>query len=178
MIYWVEIPHPFFLATLWGSLTDWTLGDLGVHRLLLLLLVSVYGVVKSVSDEWTGVAAAAVAGFPVLFGFGRFIHDTFIAALCTFMVWMALIGWAPTLAPMRGFGIAGWTMLRSGESFYGSVLGMLVILGPVLIEVGHALRAASRETGSSGWRSWRGFRSPPSTGGGGPRCTTWVMRTI
>ena len=93
MIYWVEIPHPFFLATLWGSLTDWTLWiPLVFTAYFLLLLVSVYGVVKSVSDEWTGVAAAAVAGgFPVLFGFGRFIHDTLpIAALCTFMVWMAL----------------------------------------------------------------------------------------
>ena len=88
-------------------------------------------------------AAAVAGGFPVLFGFGRFIHDTLpIAALCTFMVWMALSSdglrrWRRCVA----FGIAGWTMLRSGESFYGSVLGMLVILGPVLIEVGHALRA-------------------------------------
>lgn len=146
VIYWVEIPHPFFLATLWGTITDWTLWAIPLvfTAYFLLLLVSVYGVVKSVSDEWTGVAAAAVAGgFPVLFGFGRFIHDTLpVAALCTFMVWMALSSdglrrWRRCVA----FGIAGWTMLRSGESFYGSVLGMLVILGPVLIEVGHALRA-------------------------------------
>ena len=146
VIYWVEIPHPFFLATLWGALTNWTLWavPLVFTAYFLLLLVSIYGVVKTVSDEWTGVAAAAVAGgFPVLFGFGRFIHDTLpIASLCTFMVWMALSSdgfrcWRRCVA----FGLAGWTMLRSGESFYGSVLGMLVILGPVLFEVGHSLRA-------------------------------------
>ena len=146
VIYWVEIPHPFFLATLWGALTNWTLWAIPLvfTAYFLLLLVSIYGVVKTVSDEWTGVAAAAVAGgFPVLFGFGRFIHDTLpVASLCTFMVWMALSSdgfrcWRRCVA----FGLAGWTMLRSGESFYGSVLGMLVILGPVLFEVGHSLRA-------------------------------------
>jgi len=145
VIYWVEIPHPFFLATVWGQLTDWTLWAIPLvfTGYFLLLLVSLYGIGKSVADEWTGVACAAVGGgFPVLFGFGRFIHDTLpIAALCTFMVWMAVSSdgfrrWRRCVA----FGIAGWTMLRSGESFYGSVLGMLVILGPVLLEVGHALK--------------------------------------
>lgn len=146
VIYWVEIPHPFFLAAVWGNLTDWTLWAIPLvfTAYFLLLLVSVYGIAKTVSDEWTGVAAAAVAGgFPVLFGFGRFIHDTLpIAALCCFMVWMALSSegfkrWGRCIA----FGVAGWTMLRSGESFYGAVLGMLVILGPVLLEVWHAIRA-------------------------------------
>jgi len=146
VIYWVEIPHPFFLATLWGNLTEWTLWAIPLvfTGYFLLLLVSLYGIGSAVDDEWTGVSAAAVAGgFPVLFGFGRFIHDTLpIAALCTFMVWMALSSdgfrrWRRCVL----FGLAGWSMLRSGESFYGSVLGMLVILGPVLIEVGHAFRA-------------------------------------
>jgi hypothetical protein len=146
VIYWVEIPHPFFLATVWGHLTDWTLWAIPLvfTGYFLGLLVSLYGIGKALADEWTGVACAAVAGgFPVLFGFGRFIHDTLpIAALCTFMVWMAVSSdglrrWRRCLA----FGVAGWTMLRSGESFYGAVLGMLVILGPVLLEVGHAFRA-------------------------------------
>ena len=133
------------MATVWGFLTDWTLWAIPLvfTGYFLLLLVSLYGIGKTVADEWTGVAAAAVGGgFPVLFGFGRFIHDTLpIAALCTFMVWMVVSSdgfrrWRRCVA----FGIAGWTMLRSGESFYGSVLGMLVIVGPVLIEVGHAIR--------------------------------------
>jgi hypothetical protein len=146
VIYWVEIPHPFFLATVWGGMTDWTLWAIPLvfTGYFLLLLTSLYGIGCAVADEWTGVAAAAVGGgFPVLFGFGRFIHDTLpIASLCTFMVWMALSSdgfrsrWR-TLA----FGLAGWSMLRSGESFYGSILGMMVIVGPALIEVGHAIRA-------------------------------------
>jgi len=145
VIYWVEIPHPFFLATLWGDLVQWNLWAIPLvfTGYFLLLLVSLFGIGKAVADEWTGVSIAAVAGgFPVLFGFGRFIHDTLpIAALCTFMVWMAVSSdgfrkWRRCV----WFGIAGWSMLRSGESFYGSVLGMLVILGPVLIEVGHAIK--------------------------------------
>jgi hypothetical protein len=144
VIYWVEIPHPFFLATVWGAITDWTLWAIPLvfTGYFLLLLVSLFGIASAVSDEWTGVSVAAVGGgFPVLFGFGRFIHDTLpIASLCTFMVWMALSSngfrrWSRCVA----FGLAGWSMLRSGESFYGSVLGMLVILGPVLFEVGHAI---------------------------------------
>lgn len=145
VIYWVELPHPFFLATVWGALTDWTLWAIPLvfTGYFLLLLVSVYGIAKTLSDEWTGVAAAAVAGgFPVLFGFGRFIHDTLpIAALCTFMVWMALSSDGfRRLKRVVLFGIAAWSMLRSGESFYGAVLGMMVITGPVLIAVFHALR--------------------------------------
>ena len=146
VIYWVEMPHPFFLATVWGAITDWTLWavPLVFTGYLLLLLLSLYGIGRSVADEWTGVAAAAVGGgFPMLFGFGRFIHDTLpIASLCTFMVWMALSS-DGFLRRWRcvAFGLAGWSMLRSGESFYGAVLGMMVIIGPVLFEVGHAIRA-------------------------------------
>lgn len=145
VIYWVEIPHPFFLATVWGEITGWAVWavPLVFTGYFLLMLLSLFGIGKEAADEWTGVAAAAIGGgFPVLFGFGRFIHDTLpIAALCTFMVWMILSSdgfrrWPRCLA----FGVAGWSMLRSGESFYGSVLGMLVIGGPVLIEVGHSLR--------------------------------------
>lgn len=143
VIYWVEIPHPFFLATVWGELTNWALWAIPLvfTGYFVLLLISLFGIGREVADEWTGVAAACIGGgFPVLFGFGRFIHDTLpIAALCTFMVWMILSSdgfrrWGRCAA----FGVAGWSMLRSGESFYGSVLGMLVILGPVLLEVGHS----------------------------------------
>ena len=107
VIYWVEIPHPFFLATLWGSLTDWTLWAIPLvfTAYFLLLLVSVYGVVKSVSDEWTrcrgGGGGRRLPGAVRL----RSVHPRHAPHRRTVHlhgVDGALIGWAPTLAPMRG----------------------------------------------------------------------------
>ena len=146
VIYWIELPHPFFLATLFGALTDWQLWliPLVFTGYLLLLLVSVYGIGAEVDGPWTGLVAAVIAGgYPVLFGLGRVIHDTLpIAAWASFMVWMLLRShgfsrWRPCL----GFGIAGWTALRSGESFYGCILLVLVLLAPVVLSLIERTRA-------------------------------------
>jgi hypothetical protein len=154
--YWVEMPHPFFLATVWGEIVGWTVWAIPLvfTGYFVLLLASLYGIGEAVDSPWTGLSAAAVGGgFPVLFGFGRLVHDILpIAALATFMIWMALSSngfrkWGRCVL----FGLAGWSMLRSGESFYGSVLGMMVIVGPALIEVGHAIRRGMDR------RSWVGL---------------------
>ncbi len=146
VIYWVEIPHPFFAATVFGAMTGWQIWmiPLVFTGFLVLLLVSLYGIGEEVDGPWTGLVAATVAGgYPVLFGLGRVIHDTLpIAAWTAFMVWMLLRSqgfsrWRPCLA----FGLAGFTVLRSGESFYGSVLAILVLSGPVVIELGGRIRA-------------------------------------
>jgi hypothetical protein len=140
VIYWIEMPHPFFLATVFGALTGWQLWLIPIvfTGFLLLLLVSLYGIGAETDGPWTGLVAATVAGgYPVLFGLGRVVHDTLpIAAWTSFMVWMLLRSrgfsrWRPCVA----FGLAGWTVLRSGESFYGSVLVVLVLVGPLLVEI-------------------------------------------
>jgi len=148
VIYWIEIPHPFFMATVFGAAVDWKLWliPLVFTGFLFLLLVSIYGIGEAVDGPWTGLVAATIAGgYPVLFGLGRVIHDTLpIAAWTAFMVWMLLKSegfsrWRPCVA----FGLAGWTVLRSGESFYGSVLVVLVLLGPVLLSIVERIRAGS-----------------------------------
>jgi len=136
--YWIEVPHPFFLGTVFGAATGWAVWLIPVvfTGYLLLLLVSTYGIVEELDGAWTGLVAVCIAGgFPALFGYGRVIHDVLpIASLTMFMVWMLVRSrtfsrWGPSLL----FGLAGWSVLRSGESFYGSVLATIVLMGPVVV---------------------------------------------
>jgi hypothetical protein len=150
--YWIEMPHPFALATGFGAVVGWEvwLIPLVFTGYLLVLLGSLYGLGEELDGPWTGLTAAAIAGgMPALFGFGRLIHDVLpLAALTTLAAWMLVRSRGFSRAwPCVIFGIAVWSALRSGESFYGSVLCTIVLIGPfisTLVErVGQGLDKAS-----------------------------------
>ena len=153
--YWIEMPHPFFLATVFGAMTGWEvwLIPLVFTGYLCVLLVSVYGLGEELDGPWTGLTAAAIAsGMPALFGFGRFIHDVLpLAALTALGAWMLVRsrGFSKTW-PSVIFGIAVWSVLRSGESFYGSVLATMVLIGPFTAELVASVRQGLTKASARG----------------------------
>ncbi len=153
--YWIEMPHPFFLATAFGALTGWEvwLIPLVFTGYLLILLLSLYGLGEELDGPWTGLTAACIAGgFPALFGFGRFIHDVLpLASLTAFGAWMLVrsAGFS-RVVPCVLFGVSVWSVLRSGESFYGSVLAAIVLTGPVVAQIVGRLRAGLDKASCTG----------------------------
>ncbi len=153
--YWIEMPHPFFLATVFGALTGWEvwLIPLVFTGYLLVLLMSLYGLGEELDGPWTGLTAACIGGgMPALFGFGRFIHDVLpLASLTALAAWMLVRsrGFSRTW-PSVIFGVAVWSVLRSGESFYGSVLASIVLLGPFVAEVVGRVRSGMNKAAARG----------------------------
>lgn len=153
--YWIEMPHPFFLATAFGALTGWQvwLIPLVFTVYLLILLTSLYGLGEELDGPWTGLVAACVAGgMPALFGFGRFIHDVLpLASMTAFAAWMLVRsqGFSRTW-PSVLFGVAVWSVLRSGESFYGSVLSAIVLMGPFALTLLERLRQGLTKASARG----------------------------
>ena len=135
-----ELPLPYMLAGLvymmsGGSIVAATLTP---QIYLAILLLSVYGLGRSLANPWVGLAAAAIAsGYTGIFGMARTHHDsTALAALSMALVYLLLRSDGfRKLGAVLTAGVVAFLAMRSGEAIPKTILVGLVVSFPFLFAV-------------------------------------------